>query len=156
MVVLGAFFALISARFLELVMRSKAIAFQTLYFEHGSEQAFHQDTAFVYVSDAPLEFVASWLALEDITPGSGERRCYAGSHRLPDELFGNPPGKALCGNDPKAPTYSRDLEQRCKDASLAWEHFVPKAGDVLFWAADLVHGGGPRVNGCTRRSLVTH
>lgn len=144
------------ARFLELVMRSKAIAFQTLYFEYGSEQGLHQDTAFVYV-DQPLEFVATWLALEDITEGSGELIFYAGSHRLPDELYGSPPGKALFDNDPKAPTYSADIERRCKDAALKLEHFVPKAGDVLFWAADLVHGGAPRLlEGRTRRSLVTH
>jgi ectoine hydroxylase-related dioxygenase (phytanoyl-CoA dioxygenase family) len=150
-----AIFAPKIARFLELVMGAKATAFQTLYFEYGSEQGLHQDTAFVYV-DPPLEFVASWLALEDITSGSGELVFYAGSHRLPDELFGDPPGKALFGNDPKARTYSRDLEQRCKDASMKLEHFVPKAGDVLFWAADLVHGGAPRQSGSTRRSLVTH
>lgn len=143
------------SRFLELVMQSKAIAFQTLYFEYGSQQPIHQDTAFVYV-EPPLEFIASWIALEDVLPGCGELEFHEGSHRLPDELYGNPPGKALYGNDPRVETYSDELVQRCRAADMRLEHFLPKAGDVLFWAADLAHGGSPRTNESTRRSLVTH
>jgi ectoine hydroxylase-related dioxygenase (phytanoyl-CoA dioxygenase family) len=150
-----AIFAPKIARFLELVMQAKAIAFQTLYFEYGSQQGFHQDTAFVYV-EPPLEFIASWIALEDVIPGCGELQFYAGSHRLPDALFGEPPGKALYANDPKAATYSSELEARCKNAQMQHERFLPNAGDVLFWAADLVHGGAPRAGTRTRRSLVTH
>lgn len=143
------------ARFLELVMQSKAVAFQTLYFEYGSQQPIHQDTAFVYV-DPPLEFIASWIALEDVASGCGELIFHEGSHRLPDELYGNPPSKALYGSDPRAATYSDELGQRCMDAGMRLERFLPKAGDVLFWAADLAHGGSPRTNERTRRSLVTH
>lgn len=150
-----ALFAPKLARFLELVMQSKAIAFQTLYFENGSQQPIHQDTAFVYV-DPPLEFIASWIALEDVAPGCGELIFHEGSHRLPDELYGDPPGKALYGNDPRAATYSDELGRRCEEAGMRLERFLPKAGDVLLWAADLAHGGSPRTNERTRRSLVTH
>lgn len=151
----AAIFAPRLARFLELVMRSKAIAFQTLYFEHGSEQGVHQDTAFVYVEPA-LEFMASWIALEDIQPGSGELMYYPGSHRLADALFGHPPGKALLPGDPAAPTYSAQLARRCESAGLTLEHFRPRRGDALIWAADLAHGGSARRGTHTRRSLVTH
>lgn len=151
----SAIFAPKLARFLELVMRHKAIAFQTLYFEHGSEQGAHQDTAFVYV-DPPLEFMASWLALEDIQPGSGELMYYPGSHRLPEALYGNPPGKALRPGDPAEADYSARLADRCLQAGLQLARFTPRAGDALVWAADLVHGGSPRTQDHTRRSLVTH
>jgi ectoine hydroxylase-related dioxygenase (phytanoyl-CoA dioxygenase family) len=150
-----AIFAPAIARFLELVMRSRAVAFQTLYFEHGSEQGVHQDTAFVYV-DPPLEFMASWIALEDIQAGSGELVYFPGSHRLPDMLFGQPPGKALLPGDPAGADYSARLAERCEAAGLRLEPFRPRRGDTLIWAADLVHGGSPRLQPLTRRSLVTH
>lgn len=143
------------ARFMELVMRSKAIAFQTLYFDYGSEQPVHQDTAFVYV-EPPLEFMASWIALEDIQEGSGELVYYPGSQKLPHELFGNPPSKALLPGDPASGTYSAQLAQRCEAMGLHLQHFRPRRGDVLMWAADLVHGGSPRLRDQSRRSLVTH
>ncbi len=143
------------ARFFELVMGSKALAFQTLYFEHGSEQGVHQDTAFVYVKPA-LEFMASWIALEDIQTGSGELLYYPGSHRLPDRLFGSPPGKALLPDDPEAAGYSAELAARCQVAGLSPQSFLPRRGDALIWAADLVHGGSARRGPLTRRSLVTH
>lgn len=151
----AAVFAPKLARFFELVMRAKAIAFQTLYFEYGSEQPVHQDTAFVHV-DPPLDFLASWIALEDIGKGTGELMYYPGSHRLPDVLFGQPPGKALPAGDPASETYSAKLAQRCEAAGLALETFLPKRGDALIWAADLVHGGSPRRVQRSRRSLVTH
>lgn len=151
----AAIFAPKLARFFELVMEAKALAFQTLYFEHGSEQGVHQDTAFVYV-DPPLEFVASWIALEDIEPGSGELMYHPGSHRLPDLLFGDPPSKALLPGDPAASSYSATLGARCDAAGLQRQLFRPRRGDALVWAADLAHGGSPRTSPKTRRSLVTH
>lgn len=63
-----------------------AVGFQSLYFRWGSQQAVHQDTAFVKVS-SPMEFAASWIALEDIKSGSGELEYYIGSHRLDDYCF---------------------------------------------------------------------
>ena len=46
----------------------------------------HQDTAYV-VTSSPLELAAAWIALEDVTPGSGELMYYRGSHRLPEYAF---------------------------------------------------------------------
>ncbi|HEX2582011.1 MAG TPA: phytanoyl-CoA dioxygenase family protein [Dongiaceae bacterium] len=46
----------------------------------------HQDTAYVRLN-RPMELAASWLALEDIQPGTGELEYYVGSHRIPEFLF---------------------------------------------------------------------
>ncbi len=153
----AAIFAPALARFFETVMQDKAIAFQTLYFEYGSEQPVHQDTAFVYV-DPPLEFMASWIALEDIEVGSGELVYHPGSHKLPHHLFGQPPGKALLPGDPAMQDYSERLLERCLAAGLQEQKLRIRAGDALVWAADLVHGGSRRdaARALTRRSLVTH
>jgi phytanoyl-CoA hydroxylase len=150
-----AMFAPKLARFLELVFDAKATAFQTLYLERGSEQGVHQDTAFVYV-DPPLDFAATWIALEDIQEGSGELEYYPGSHRLPHTLFGEKQTKAFEPSDPIAARYADYLHEKCAVAGLTLERFRPKKGDALVWAADLVHGGAPRTVMTTRRSLVTH
>ena len=62
------------------------MAFQTLYFRYGSQQAIHQDPAYVVI-DEPMKLCASWLALEDVKPGSGELIYYPGSHLNSDFLF---------------------------------------------------------------------
>jgi phytanoyl-CoA hydroxylase len=141
-------------RFLNLVFGEAALAFQTLYFERGSEQGAHQDTAFVYV-DHPLDLAATWIALEDIAPGTGELFYFPGSHRLPDRIFASGT-KSLLPGDPAAADYTANLIARCRELGLEEQRFLPKRGDVLFWTADLVHGGSPRTTNNTRRSLVTH
>lgn len=143
-------------RFLKLVFRDDALAFQGLYFQRGSEQGIHQDTAFVFVDESPLEFVASWIALEDVKPGTGELLYVPGSHRLPDLTFSSGTKKCL-PDDPLLPKYVERVRENYESHGLEKQAFLPKKGDVLFWAADLAHGGAPITSpGTTRRSMVTH
>lgn len=142
-------------RFLELLFERPAMAFQSLLFRWGTEQAMHQDTAYV-VLRSPLEFVGCWIALEDVTAGSGELQYFEGSHRI-DEFrwFGRGRGRP--------PGYEDDREflawvrQRSLQAGCPLVRFLPRAGDALLWHADLVHGGSQRIHReRTRWSLVTH
>ena len=48
------------------------------------------------------------------------------------------------------------LVRRCEAGNLPLETFLPKKGDALIWASDLVHGGSRITNQNTRRSFVTH
>jgi len=73
-------------RFLRTAFDDTPLLFQSLTFEKGSQQPVHQDPIFV-VTTSPLEFAASWIALEDIRPGSGELTYLDGSHRTPEYLF---------------------------------------------------------------------
>ena len=66
----------------ELIYGQPAIAFQSLYFEYGSQQALHRDPMFV-VTDPPMHLLASWVALEDVTPESGPLAYVPGTHRWP-------------------------------------------------------------------------
>lgn len=134
------------------------LLFQSLNFVRGSEQWLHQDTAYVKV-DRPMELIACWIALEDVTEGSGELCYVPGSHRLPEHLFG---GERKCwvpecdGQDEHA-RWAEALPGRVHDAGLTVARFAPKRGDILFWHADLVHGGSPiEEASSTRRSLVAH
>jgi hypothetical protein len=140
--------------FLTDVFQDDAVAFQSLYFEYGSQQGCHQDTAFVYV-EPPLHFAASWIALEDIVPGSGELFYFPGSQKLDDLLFADGT-KALRGGDPDAEHYSSELERIAAEAGLTKQFLHIPKGDALIWAADLMHGGAPIHVRHTRRSLVTH
>ena len=145
------------ARFLELVFRQSPLAFQSLTFLHGSQQGVHQDGAYVVVSE-PLKFAASWIALEDVTEGSGELLYYPGSHRLPDYLFSGKykSWKPARDGQNEGSVYIKSLQEKIETAGLAKARFLPKKGDALIWAADLAHGGSKITNCATRYSLVTH
>lgn len=132
-------------------------AFQSLVFRYGSQQEKHQDGAYVVVSK-PLQFMASWIALEDVTAGSGELAYYSGSHKLDDFLF---PGNSKAWHPeahgkPVHREFLDSLVSRCETANLPLETFLPRKGDALIWASDLVHGGSKIANQNTRRSFVTH
>ncbi|WP_157667669.1 phytanoyl-CoA dioxygenase family protein [Comamonas serinivorans] len=146
-------------KFLRAVFEEEVLAFQGLHFERGSTQAIHQDTAYV-VADRPLEICASWLALEDIQPGSGELIYYVGSHHaLADWKYSGRFKHYNHERDPHAEHmgHLNSLVERSEAQGLELAHFLPKKGDVLIWSADLAHGGSQILNpDVTRRSLVTH
>lgn len=146
------------AEVLDAVFESPANAFQCLTFNHGSQQRMHQDGAYVVVAE-PLQFLASWIALEDVTPGSGELMYYPGSHRLDDFLFGDERSKSwtpeLHGREIHA-QFLDSIVSRSEAAGLPRQTFLPKKGDALIWASDLVHGGSKLENDKTRKSIVTH
>lgn len=150
-----AIFAPAIADFMTAVALRPMIAFQTLTFQYGSQQGIHQDTAFVR-TNSPMEFMASWIALEDIQPDTGELEYYPRSHRLPEILYRDgskwpAPGETVIDG------YSDHIHTVAKEQGLTLQRFLPKKGDVLIWSADLAHGGSPITQpGQTRWSLVTH
>jgi ectoine hydroxylase-related dioxygenase (phytanoyl-CoA dioxygenase family) len=145
-------------RFLRTVFEDDPLLFQSLTFERGSQQPMHQDTAFV-VTSSPMEFAASWIALEDIYPGSGELTYLDGSHRLPEYLFS---GKykhwnAKRDGDDQHSEWHELIHRNAERMGLERRTFLPRKGDVLIWSADLAHGGSPVTDrSLTRKSLVGH
>ena len=142
--------------FMSAVFEDKPKAFQQLTFERGSQQAIHKDTAYVKIDGNPMSMMATWVALEDVSEGTGELEYYVGSHRSPDYVFG-----ALSKWMEAAPTEHDDflaaLHADADNYGYKRSSFLPKAGDVLIWHADLAHGGSAVTKpGLTRRSLVTH
>lgn len=142
-------------RFATELFERPPLAFQSLYFTYGTEQEMHQDTAYVILR-SPLEFCGCWIALEDVRAGSGELMYYAGSHRLPEYLwFGRGRGKPYDYADDA--DFLRWLREESERRGLPRERLLARKGDVLFWHADLVHGGSKVTRpGITRRSLVVH
>ena len=144
--------------FLKIVFDDGLLAFQGLHFERGSTQAVHQDTAYV-VLEKPMHLCASWIALEDVQPGSGELMYYEGSHRLPDWLYSGAYKHYNHERDKHEEhmAHLKALVDRSEEQGLKLKTFLPKKGDALIWSADLAHGGSQiGDHSLTRRSLVTH
>ncbi|MGH6846939.1 MAG: phytanoyl-CoA dioxygenase family protein [Methylocella sp.] len=148
-------FAPDTLRFLKLIFMRPALVHQSLFFFKGSQQPLHKDTAFVRVSSA-MEFVASWTALEDVKPGSGELIYYRESHRDPEFLFGGHYKWNFPGSHDLGAFYAslNDAAGRRKDTRGILR---ASKGDVLIWSADLTHGGGEIDDSSkTRQSIVAH
>lgn len=145
------------AELLRAAFAEPAIAIQSLYFEYGSQQSMHQDTAYV-VSRRPMGLAAIWIALEDVAPGTGELCYYPGGHRFPHFLFGGERKHWIQSKDGQAEhqAFFKHLHDCAAERGIQVETFLPRKGDVLVWHADLPHGGS-RINQMhTRRSLVLH
>ena len=142
-------------RFLKLVFERPVLAHQSLFFFKGSQQPVHRDTTFVRVS-SPMELVASWTALEDLQPGSGELAYYPKSHLYPEFLFEGkykwwPPGSGELGN------YYQHLEGSAQAENATKTKFLASKGDVFIWSADFAHGGSEIDDPAkTRRSIAAH
>lgn len=143
------------AKFLECLFDGPVTAFQSLSFILGSEQAMHKDTAFVRVFP-PNHVAASWLALEDVSEGTGELEYYVGSHHDPEFLFGEK-HKWMFRHPEDLAAYLESLHEDARVFRHRRERFLPRAGDVLVWHANLTHGGSTIFDqNKTRKSLVTH
>jgi hypothetical protein len=144
-------------RVLELIFEEPAIAFQSLYFEYGSQQGLHRDPMFV-VTRPPSHLLAAWIALEDITSESGPLSYVPGSHRLP--YFEFEPGKIACPArvpPEKRQEFGRVTRQTLDEQRLETKTLTCKRGDVFIWHGGLLHGGRQiKDPSQTRRSFVVH
>ncbi len=141
--------------FLNAIWGQQTVAMQSLTFMHGSQQATHQDFAYV-VSQIPSHLAASWIALEDINIDSGPLYYYKGSHKIKKFNFGN--GIFFDGNSTENPdSFAAYLDAECKRLQLEKQTLLIKKGDVLIWHAALAHGGNAIKNDAlTRKSYVCH
>jgi ectoine hydroxylase len=145
-------------RLLSFTLGKEVSLFQGMHFFVGSQQDAHSD--FFHMSTEPIGYlIVIWVALEDVTPGSGPVYYYPGSHKLPylmseDLEARSGPLFVAKGKDEE---YSRRLLAAVEQARIEPVEFLAEKGDVLVWHANLVHGGNSiERNGVTRRSLVAH
>ncbi len=153
---------LFDARACELVSMlfgAKALPFQTIAGHKGSEQKAHSDS--IHMTTHPQGFLAAnWIAFEDIRPDSGPLEFFPGSHRLP-YTYSRDCGIALDegrrGYEAYHAKYEPHIQGLIAQHQLKPEYFLARKGDVLFWHANLIHGGSPIANPATsRRALVCH
>lgn len=145
-------------RFLQLLYGEPPLAFQSLLFTWGTEHSIHADNTYI-VCDPPCTLMASWIALEDIEPGTGELAYYPGSHRHPLYLFkdGRIEWRHQEDGKPVHVDYTRFLQERADRIDGPPRLFHARAGDVIIWHANLVHYGTAVTRPeHTRRSLLAH
>lgn len=144
-------------RMLDLIFGQPARPCQSLTYVYGSQQEHHQDT--IHLTPFPAGYMCGvWTALEDVKEGAGELRVFPGSHRL-DRLYMAGLGLPKVGGEwndfgeRAVPAWTRMLES----GRFRSEAYLPKAGSVLIWHENLMHGGAPRRDpSVSRRSIVGH
>jgi hypothetical protein len=145
-------------RQLSFLLGKKVTPFQTINFFKGSEQETHSD--FIHMTTEPKGFlIAAWIALEDIGADQGPLHYYPGSHKLPYVLgdsFEHSSTSWAVGDDLYA-NFEKKIHEEVVENKLEKHIFHAKKGDVLFWHANLLHGGEV-VNdpSSSRKSLVIH
>ena len=149
---------------LRMVFEVEARPCQTLTFVNGSQQGAHQDT--VHLTPFPAGYMMGvWVALEDVRPGSGELFYFPGSHRTPRLYAYHGGWPALFGGVKERPGHE-SFGRLCRSVHEGFDRlaadyprvdYLPKAGDVLFWHENLIHGGAERSNpDLTRKSVAMH
>lgn len=138
---------------LRFLYRREPIPFQTLNFSLGTEQATHSDT--IHFHCVPHRFMCGvWVALEDIDEDNGPLHVYPGSHKLPIwdmHDLGLPSGRESYED------YEQAIRTFVKQMRLSKKKVCMKKGQMIIWAANLLHGGEPiRDLKRTRLSQVTH
>jgi len=145
----------------DLLLGRRTLPFQTIMGHKGSSQRPHSDT--IHMTTYPLGYlVANWIAFEDIHEDSGPLEYYPRSHRLIPPLLSRevaiaPRAFKTRGAAAYSSNYEPAIERYLAAARLQPEYFLGKTGDVLFWHADLIHGGAPRKDiSLSRKALVCH
>jgi phytanoyl-CoA hydroxylase len=142
-------------RFLTQVYERPPVVFQSMTMRKGSEENLHIDTGPLTLTE-PMTMAASWVALEDVQPQSGEFQFVPGTHRLP-ELLHYGTDKGHHGDYEEYDIILQTTLAMAEAKGLKTEYFSAKKGDVLIWHADLMHGGAPIQDPTrTRKSLVAH
>jgi hypothetical protein len=143
-------------RMVELIFGATAVAFQSLYFEWGSEQGLHRDPMFV-PTEPPSHLVASWVALEDIRPDSGPLLYAPRSHRMPWYEFEPDSVRFVAKTEAARARWIEHRDRMIDELGLEVRPLTCQKGSAFIWHSGLLHGG-MRVEdpATTRRSIVTH
>jgi hypothetical protein len=140
-------------QFLQSILGDTPVLCNSLNMEHGSAQDFHADSIFM-TPLTPGGLAATWIALEDVKPGSGPLRFYPGSHLIPAYRFSNGSTHAI---DSELAQWGESMQRELDARGLKIETVYPKSGDVIVWHSDLIHGAEPISDPTlTRKSLVGH
>jgi len=125
----------------------------SLNLEKSSGQEYHADS--LYMTPLTEEgVVACWIALEDVRPGSGPLRLYPASHLIAPFVFADGTRHA---HDEEMPQWANYMQSAIDSRGLSSVSVYAKAGDLVIWHSDLLHGAEPITEpDSTRRSLVAH
>jgi hypothetical protein len=142
--------------FLNAHFQDTPCACQTLTYVNGSEQGGHQDT--IHLTPYPAGFMCGvWIALEDVVPDSGELFVFPGSHKT-TRLRAAALGLEKVDTDYSSYVkFDTEIRRLVEEGGFSKAVYRPKAGQILVWHENLIHGGSPRADRSrTRLSIVSH
>jgi ectoine hydroxylase-related dioxygenase (phytanoyl-CoA dioxygenase family) len=142
--------------FLREWFRDEPCACQTLLYIHGSQQDAHQDT--IHLTPYPAGYMCGvWVSLQDIEPDSGELFVYPGSHRTPRLMTADLALEKTTSDYSAYSVFSEAIARTLEERGLQRLVYRPKAGQILVWHENLIHGGAPRTDPSRERhSIVSH
>jgi hypothetical protein len=137
----------------EALLDDAPVLCNSLSLEKSSGQEYHADSLYM----TPLSaggVIACWIALEDVRLGSGPLRLYPSSHRIAPFAFSDGTRHA---HDEEMPQWAAYMQSEIDSRHLGSVSVYAKAGDLVIWHSDLLHGAEPITEASsTRRSLVAH
>ena len=144
----------------DLIFGRNTRPFQTITSHKGTEQPAHSDSIHM-TTEPPGYLTAAWIAFEDLEPDCGLLEYFPRSHRLPYLLSEDVGIEAGEFQEQEYDVYKRSYEPTVaaliKQNGLELRTFQAGKGDVLFWHANLLHGGSWRKDlRKSRKSLVCH
>ena len=145
--------------FLNFVYLKKPVPISTINFLKGTEQPLHSD--YIHFGSIPELYLAgAWYALEDVDETNGPLTICPKSHKLGIIDFTDLNLKIPSSTDQLKTNYTiyeQYLEEVIKEKKLKKKKIHLKKGDVLIWAANLLHGGSKiKKKNKTRLSQVIH
>ena len=146
-------------KILKFLYQSKPLPFSTINFIGGTEQPFHSD--YIHFGSLPHKYlVGAWFALENTNKFNGALRVVPGSHKLPlidyQDLKLKKPQNIL-ELEKNYRVYEKYIKEIIEVKKLKFKELYLNKGEVILWAANLLHGGSKVKNKrLTRRSQVVH
>ena len=126
----------------------------SLHFERGSQQPLHVDT-FYMPPPANGRLIVASICLEDVREDAGPLNYIGNSHCIPPFL--NSDGGRNVRSPQEQDQADWYYQSAIRDRGLSEDKFLGRAGDVIIWHEQLVHGGSPILDLTkTRKSLVIH
>ena len=145
--------------FLNFIYGRKPVPISTINFLKGTEQPLHSD--YIHFGSTPELYLAgAWYALENVDKTNGPLTICPKSHKLSSVDFTDLNLKIPeSTNELKSnyTIYEQYLEEIIREKKLKKKEIHLNKGDVLIWAANLLHGGSKiRKKNKTRLSQVIH
>ena len=143
---------------MDFLLGKRIKVFQSINFLTGSEQHAHSDS--IHMTTHPLGYMtAAWIALEPITADNGPLIYHVGSHKLPyllNSSYDHGGNRFVIGEDAYA-RYEEAVDRELASGAFEAREFHAQPGDVLFWHANLLHGGKKMTTpNASRKSMVIH
>ena len=146
-------------KILRFLYDSKPLPFSTINFIGGTEQPIHSD--YIHFGSLPHKYLAgAWIALEDINNNNGPLSIIPKSHKLPlvdyqDLKISKPTDMLKLEKNYRV--YEKFIKNLIEVKKLKSKKLNIKKGEIIIWAANLLHGGTKMINKkLTRKSQVVH